>query len=165
MNKNTALFLPHTFEATRDNEPRGSCPYLKILHWRDFKPPMIHLPANKTSSEVWSNGNAPCETLPWRCGSVCVTELEWSSADALLSGVYTPARSSSPSAKVIFTPAPGCVFRPVLAGTFCFSFAQSGVGASDLHSPQLRFCVHLLLVHNYCYAAVCSNCSFFWDWL
>lgn len=143
----------------------GSHLYLKIQCIHDFKHQKVQLEANKTSSEVWSNGNAPCETLPWRCGSLSMTELEWSSPDALMSGVYTPSCSSSPSAKVIFTPAPGGVFRPVLARTFFFSSAQSGVRASDLHSLQLRFCLHLLLVHNYCSAAVCSNCSFFWDWL
>ncbi len=65
--------------------------------------------------------------------------------------------------KVIFTPAPGGV-TDLLWPAHSFPTAQSGVRASDLRSLQLRFCLHLLLVHNYCSAAVCSNCSFSRDW-
>lgn len=70
--------------------------YLKILRLHDFKHQKVQLEANKTSSEVWSNGNAPCETLLRRCGSLSMTELEWSSPDALMSGVLHPLMQLEP---------------------------------------------------------------------
>lgn len=103
-------------------------------------------------------------TCPVRFGCECVsvTELEWGAVDAEMSCATHPLTAGAP-VKVIFTPAPGGV-TDLLRPAHSFPSAQSGVRASDLHSLQLRFCLHLLLVHNYCSAAVCSNCSFCRDW-
>lgn len=98
------------------------------------------------------------------CGSLGLTELEWAALDAVMSCAARPHTAAAAPVQVIFTPAPGGV-RDLLWPAHSFPSANSGVRASDLHSLQLRFCLHLLLVHNYCSAAVCSNCSFCWDWL
>lgn len=67
----------------------GGDPVRIILHWSKLNHPKFHLQVLRISSGVWSHGNAPCETLLWRRGSLCVTLLEWSSLDALLSGAYS----------------------------------------------------------------------------
>lgn len=102
----------------------------------------------------------PCEIWLHMCGSHSVTEL--GTPDAHTSPAAHPHTAGAP-VEVIFTPAPGGV-TDLHWPAHSFPSAQSGVRASHLRSPQLRFCLHLLLVHNYCSAAVCSNCSFCRDW-
>lgn len=91
-----------------------------------------------------------------------MTELDCGAVDANTLCVPHPHAAGAP-VWVIFTPAPGCD-ADLLWPAHSFPSAQSGVRASDLRSLQLRFCLCLLLVHNYCSAAVCSNCSFCRDW-
>lgn len=126
----------------------------------------FRLPANKISSEVWSNGNAPCETLLWRCGSLVRDR-----TGVELSGCPPVSRLHPHAARApllrLFLLRHLDAFSDLFWPAHSFPpFAQSGVWARVISiPPQLRFCLHLLLVHNYCSAAVCSNCSFFWDWL
>lgn len=114
---------------------------------------------NKISCETWSNSNMSCESYLPMCSSLSVTEL--GTPDAHMSRATHPHTPGAPT--VIFSSAPGDV-TDLLWPAHSFPSVQSAVRASDLHSLQLRFCLHLLLVHNYCSAAVCSNCSFCRDW-
>ena len=76
---------------------------------------------------------------------------------------------------VIFTPTPGSGYQLALACTFSslssfspfFFWTLSSIrcrSGAHPHALQLRFCLGLLLTHNYCFCAVGSNCSYWGDW-